>query len=296
MRRSFQVFRNCFCGLLALSVIASGRVRRARMRAFERDVVTAIYFHKPNRRLFARCISWLMKHGYAFISADELLEILYRRKTPPSGAVWLSFDDGCKELIQDVLPVIRKLKIPVTLFMPTGIISGNGLFPWPQIKGSHGIRDSFTVAELKQVATCPEVTIGSHTVSHPIMTSLTEERIRFELAESKRTLESWINADIRCFAYPEGRFNSREKALLVESGYCMAATTENALINRQTDPYLLPRLSIGDDISFPEAICNMVGVWRPVIDPLIKSLLRLSKIGTVTPAFIRSADRGNGHA
>jgi poly-beta-1,6-N-acetyl-D-glucosamine N-deacetylase len=282
MRRSFQVFRNCFCGLLALSVIASGRVRRARERAFEKDAVTAIYFHKPSQRLLLRCIRWLTKHGYAFISADELLEILYGRKSPPRGAVWLSFDDGCKELIKNVLPVIRNSKIPVTLFIPTGIIGGNGLFPWPQNNGKsgslhRGIRHSLTVAELKQVAACPEVTVGSHTVSHAILTNLTEERIRFELGQSKRTLESWINADIRCFAYPVGLFDGRGKTLLVESGYCMAATTENALINRQTDPYFVPRVSIGDDISYPEAICNMVGVWRPVIDS-VKTLLRRSPL------------------
>ena len=122
--------RNCFCGLLALALIASGRVQRAMRRALGGDVVTAIYFHKPNRRLFDRCIRWLTKHGYNFIAIDDLMEILYRGKTPPKGAVWLSFDDGCRELLTNVLPLIRKHRIPVTLFLPSGIIAGDGLFPW----------------------------------------------------------------------------------------------------------------------------------------------------------------------
>jgi len=138
--------------------------------------------------------------------------------------VWLSFDDGCKELLENVLPLVRQRKIPVTLFIPSGIVEGDGLFPW-----LHGMtstemrdrnasarksgRDSMTVAKMRQVAGWPEVTIGSHTVSHAVMTSLKEEKARFELGESKRTLESWTGADVKCFAFPEGRFDGRDYAL-----------------------------------------------------------------------------------
>ena len=52
-------------------------------------------------------------------------------------------------------------------------------------------------------------------------------------------------------------------------GYRIAATTENAFVTSKSNPYLVPRFSVADEISFPEAICNMVGVWRPVIDPMI---------------------------
>jgi glycosyltransferase involved in cell wall biosynthesis/peptidoglycan/xylan/chitin deacetylase (PgdA/CDA1 family) len=286
MGRVQTILRNAFCGLLAIGLIASGRVRRSRKRAFGEAVVTAIYFHKPNRRLFGRCIRWLTKYGYTFISANELLEILHRGKVPPRGAVWLSFDDGCKELLENVLPLVRQRKIPVTLFIPSGIVEGDGLFPWLHDKRSKEMpdrnasarnsgRDSITVAEMRQVAGWPEVTIGSHTVSHAVTTNLNGERARLEFGESKRTLESWIHADVRCFAYPEGRFDGREREFLAEFDYGLAATTENSFITRETNPYLVPRFSVADEISFPEAICNMVGVWRPVIDPPISLLQRL---------------------
>jgi peptidoglycan/xylan/chitin deacetylase (PgdA/CDA1 family) len=270
MHQSLQVLRNCFCGAVALFVIASGAVHRARRRAFQIGVVTAIYFHKPNKRLLTQCIRWLIKHRYVFISADQLLQILYHRKIPPRGAVWLSFDDGCKELVSEVLPVIWQFQTPVTFFIPTGIVGGSGLFPW--VRNSND-RQSLTVAELKQIAALREVTIGSHTVSHAIVTTLSDERLRFELGESKRTLECWLGTQIRCFAYPAGRAGCHQE-LLAETGYSMAANTENAFINKQTDPFMVPRLSIGDNILFPEAICNMVGVWRPVIDRF-KGLLRV---------------------
>jgi len=284
-RSLYMVLRNAFCGLIALSLIASGRVRRARGRAFSEGVVTAIYFHKPNRRLFGRCIRWLTRWGYTFISANALFEILSTEKAPPRGAAWLSFDDGCKELLENALPLIREHKIPVTLFIPSGIVGGTGVFPWlhgkilSNMRDGDGVRDSrrdsIDLAELRQVAGYPEVTIASHTVTHAFTTSLKEEKAVFEFGESKRTLESWTGADVKCFAYPDGRYDGREEKFLAEFGYCLAATTENCFVTRDTNPYLVPRFSIADDISLPEAICNMVGVWRPAIDPLIDFFNRL---------------------
>jgi poly-beta-1,6-N-acetyl-D-glucosamine N-deacetylase len=291
MSRGFVALRNSFCGSLALCVIASGGVRRAKRRALSGDVVTAIYFHKPNRRLFARCIRWLIKNGYQFISENDLVDILYRRQKPPKGAVWLSFDDGCKELL-DVLPLIRIQQIPITLFIPTGIVQGSGLFPWLHRPSPGGLpsghasassdpRDSLAVDEVIRVARYPEVTIGSHTMSHALTTGLTEEEAGVELGESKRTLESWTGAEVKCLAYPEGQFDGGERLFLERFGYAMAATTENALVTPETDPYRVPRLTVADDIYFPEAICNLVGVWRPAIDPFIHVLQRNRRIAAV---------------
>jgi peptidoglycan/xylan/chitin deacetylase (PgdA/CDA1 family) len=251
---------------------------------FREDVVTAIYFHNPNRRQFARCVRWLDEHGYTFISARDLVESLYGGKKLPRGAVWLSFDDGYEDWLENVLPVVRERNVPVTFFIPSGIVAGDGLYPWLRRRESaasnttgaavsNGFRHAFTVGQVKQVAGCPEVTIGGHTVTHTVTSGLTDTKTRYELAESKRTLESWTGAKVNVFAYPEGRFDGHEKPLLKELGYELAATTQVAFVTRETDPYLVPRFCVPDDVTFPESLCNMVGAWRPVIDP-VKKLLR----------------------
>lgn len=279
MNRVYMFLRNLFCGVLALAVIASGRVRQAKRRALHSEVVTAIYFHNPNKRLFARCVRWLAQNSYTFISAAELINILHRGSKPPKGAVWLSFDDGSEELLRGVLPVVRQRRIPVTLFIPSGFVEGDGLFPWVHRNQSadpvvvdaavrNGTRDCMTIAQVMEVASYPEVTIGSHTVSHAVTPKLTNERAHFEFAESKRALESWTSAPVTCFAYPEGRFDGREGRLLKDCGYEMAATTEASFVTRASDHYFIPRFHVGENIWFPEAICNMVGVWRPVLDPV----------------------------
>lgn len=280
--------RNFFCGLLALGLMASGRVRGAKKRALGSGVITAIYFHKPNRQLFTRCVRWLIQCGYTFIDLNELTEILHNGKASPRGAVWLSFDDGCKELLENVIPLIHERNIPVTLFIPSGIVEGDGRFPWmvgttssmlreavENSAAANGVRDAMTIPEVKQVARLPQVTIGSHTVHHAVTTNLSDDTIRFELGESRRALELWTRAEVKSFAYPEGRSDGRESAFLAETGYRLAATTENSFVTAETNPYRVPRFSVADEITFPEAICNMVGVWRPTIDPLINFLQRV---------------------
>jgi peptidoglycan/xylan/chitin deacetylase (PgdA/CDA1 family) len=283
-----MILRNLFCGALAIGVIASGRVRRAKKRVLDSNVVTAIYFHNPSKRLFARCVTWLTKNGYTFISAEDLIKILRHGVEPPKGAVWLSFDDGFKELVHNVVPLSRQRNIPITLFIPSNIISGNGLFPWlhPTTNGNgagasasrqNGMRDSLTVADLREIATYPEVGIGSHTVAHTVTSNLPDEQTRIEFGESRRVLESWTGGVIKSFAYPEGRLSGREGRLLAECGYELAATTEANLVTPESDPYLVPRFHVGDNIPFPEAICNMVGVWRPAIDPVSHTVQCLGK-------------------
>jgi peptidoglycan/xylan/chitin deacetylase (PgdA/CDA1 family) len=281
MRRFLTVIRNAACGSAALLLAASGAVRRARKRALAGGAITAIYFHRPNRRLFRRCVEWLARHGYTFISAAEVCGILHGEMPCPKGAVWLSFDDACKELLDAVMPVVREHGIPVTLFVPSGIVAGDGLLPWMHSAASgtngasrNGARDSLTVAELKEIAARGEVTIGSHTVSHADTARCSEELLVREVGQSKRTLESWTGAAVPFFAYPYGHFSGREREHLVRHGYQLAATTENRFITPKVDPFLVPRFAVANNITFPEAVCNMVGVWRPLVDAVKRILGR----------------------
>jgi glycosyltransferase involved in cell wall biosynthesis/peptidoglycan/xylan/chitin deacetylase (PgdA/CDA1 family) len=269
MTRIYLKFRNWFCGCIALCLIAAGFVRRARRRAMLPGTVTAVYFHNPSQRLFRRCVEWLERHGYTFISHTDLIEILARRKAAPPGAVWLSFDDGFRQLLDSVIPTLRDRGIPATLFVPTGIVRGDGMFPWLTHPRA---RDAITVAELQQIAASPGISLGSHTVGHQVTRDLPAPDLLFELSTSKRDLETWTGSPVCSFSYPVGLFDGREKDVLVHCGYQLAVTTENCFITPGTDPYFVPRFSVGDNITFPEAICNLVGVWRPAIDPLVRLL------------------------
>lgn len=271
--------------VIGAALILSGRVRRARAAAFEPGTISVLCFHKPRRKLLLKCILWLIKHGYSFVSADDVIEWMWRGRTLPAGAVWLTFDDGWRELLDGVLPIVERYRIPVTLFIPTQIVGGRGMYPWIHdekypihafAQGScgagkgEGRREAFTEAEIRKVASSPVVTVGSHTATHALLPYCPEERLRLEIRQSKSELERWSGQAVRTFAYPEGMTDPRAEALLRESGIELAVTTANSFATKGCLWYLLPRFSIGDDIAWPQAISSMVGVWRPVADSLIR--------------------------
>lgn len=89
------------------------------------------------------------------------------------------------------------------------------------------------------------VEIGGHTVSHPVLASLSDSDAREEIALGKQTLENWIDKPVRCFAYPVGLpgrdFEARHAAMVRELGFDLAVTTANRMANDASDPFQLPR-------------------------------------------------------
>jgi peptidoglycan/xylan/chitin deacetylase (PgdA/CDA1 family) len=72
------------------------------------------------------------------------------------------------------------------------------------------------------------IAMGSHTVSHPILSTLSDDRCREELLESKRSIERAIDSPVTGFAYPNGTeadFDDGTKKLLRDAGYGHAVTT-----------------------------------------------------------------------
>ena len=64
--------------------------------------------------------------------------------------------------------------------------------------------------------------IGSHSVSHPVMTSLNDESLHHELARSKLDIENQIGSPVSSFCYPNGQpfdFDDRVKAAVHAAGY-----------------------------------------------------------------------------
>ena len=72
------------------------------------------------------------------------------------------------------------------------------------------------------------ISFGSHTVSHPILSSLSADRAQQEIYESKRIIEEKLAVTVKTFAYPNGRkcdYNETTKSILKEAGYYCALTT-----------------------------------------------------------------------
>jgi peptidoglycan/xylan/chitin deacetylase (PgdA/CDA1 family) len=92
--------------------------------------------------------------------------------------------------------------------------------------------------------------VGSHTVSHPILSSLNAEQQAREIAGSRRRLEEALGFPPVSFAYPNGSardFDATSVELLRHHGFRAACTTIRGCNPPGADPLTLRRLAIGND-------------------------------------------------
>jgi peptidoglycan/xylan/chitin deacetylase (PgdA/CDA1 family) len=90
--------------------------------------------------------------------------------------------------------------------------------------------------------------IGSHTVSHPILTTTDDAQLAAELRVSRARIEEELGRAVELFCYPNGAFDERVRRETVSAGYACAVTTRHGLNERRADPFTLRRVSAEPDL------------------------------------------------
>jgi peptidoglycan/xylan/chitin deacetylase (PgdA/CDA1 family) len=93
------------------------------------------------------------------------------------------------------------------------------------------------------------VEIGSHTLTHPILTNIGNERLRHELSESRARLEAVLKRRVEHFCYPNGDFDERVQREVARAGYGSAVTVINGLNEVRGDLLRLRRINTESDMA-----------------------------------------------
>lgn len=88
------------------------------------------------------------------------------------------------------------------------------------------------------------ISIGSHTCTHPMLTTLSAEALEREMRESRAALEQALDRKADLFSYPNGA-NNPVVVAAARRHYRCALTTRVACVETGDDPYLLPRIPAG---------------------------------------------------
>jgi peptidoglycan/xylan/chitin deacetylase (PgdA/CDA1 family) len=105
---------------------------------------------------------------------------------------------------------------------------------------------SMTANELVSLIDGGLIQIGSHTVTHPVLSELSEQERRYEIDESKRELEEILAKPVLGFSYPNGCFTKGDPKLVSQSGYQYACMSKNGAVRSNSDRFTLPRFWIPD--------------------------------------------------
>ncbi|MDP4299907.1 polysaccharide deacetylase family protein [Leptothrix discophora] len=92
------------------------------------------------------------------------------------------------------------------------------------------------------------MSIGGHTVNHPILSTVDDATARREIVENRAALTALTGTAPMTFAYPNGKpgadYGPRHAAIVREAGYSSAVSTSYGVGDRDTDRYEYPRVAL----------------------------------------------------
>jgi peptidoglycan/xylan/chitin deacetylase (PgdA/CDA1 family) len=114
---------------------------------------------------------------------------------------------------------------------------------WDEANG-YGKRNLLSLAQIRELHRYG-IQCGSHSLTHPFLTQLSNADLRREVVDSKHRLEDLLGSEVSCFAYPYGDVDARVRRAVAEAGYKIGMTTEEGL-NVWNDPLCLKRANVSE--------------------------------------------------
>ena len=105
--------------------------------------------------------------------------------------------------------------------------------------------------EVRELYNSGLIQFGSHTQSHPILTTLSKEEVVSELENSRNRLDAAgiIDLENLVFCYPNGSYDSDIRDLVKKIGYKAAVTTRPGWNSYGDDPFELNRIGVHQDVT-----------------------------------------------
>ena len=188
---------------------------------------------------FSSELKYLSDNGYKVIPLGELVDYyLGRRKSLLPRSVVITVDDGHKSVYTDMLPLVKKYQIPVTLFIyPSAISNASYAMTWSQLK------------EIKETGLFD---FQSHTYWHPnfnkdkarLGPAEYESSVIMQLKKSKERLEKELNVRVNMLAWPFGIYDDDLVRKAKEAGYVATFTMERHPASQDDNVMILPRFLI----------------------------------------------------
>lgn len=148
----------------------------------------------------------------------DLVDHLASGRAAASRQLVLTFDDGFRELDEHVFPLLRRYRLPATVFVVAQTLTPQGQQvdwvdtppPWP-----------LQTLTLDQVLSARDagVRIASHSWAHHDLTTLSEAECTRDLRESRELLEDLLGEPVPYLAYPRGRHNEAVRRAADKAGF-----------------------------------------------------------------------------
>ncbi len=191
---------------------------------------------------FNNQMEWLDRNGFTFVFASRL----FSGAPLPDKSVCVTFDDGYADNLTAADPALATVGGRATLYLVEDRGAG-----WSSKKKAHHADDELrnepklSDDDVRALLATGRWEIGAHTRTHAHLPSLTTTEARDEIASARSAFAEKFGVTPATFAYPFGLFTEKHAAIVRESGYAGAMTTEPGVPTWPiADPMRVPRVKV----------------------------------------------------
>lgn len=190
--------------------------------------------------VFVAQLAALRRAGYTIVPLATVVDGLAGRVPLPPRAVAITVDDGHRTVYTDLLPIIRREHLPITLFIyPSAISSASYAMNW---------------AQLQELLATGSVHVQSHTWWHPdfrverrrLDAEAYRQFVRQQLGKPRQVLQSRLGVKADYLAWPFGIHDAGLEAAAKAAGYQAAFILDERHATSRDSPLALPRYLIVD--------------------------------------------------
>jgi peptidoglycan/xylan/chitin deacetylase (PgdA/CDA1 family) len=186
--------------------------------------------------------------------------------------VAVTFDDAFRSVYELAFPLMRRLGLPGTVFVPTAWPDREEPMEWEGIDHWQGGPHEpelrcMSWEELRELQDAGWE-ISAHTHSHPHLTQVDDATLAEELSRSREICEQRMGVPCESLAYPYGDHDGRVMRAAGEAGFKYAATMSASI--PVPEPLRWPRVGIYHR--------DQPWRWRVKLSPHV-ARLRMSRLG-----------------
>jgi len=190
--------------------------------------------------------------------------------------VAITFDDAFFSIYERAIDILKKYELPAGVFVPSG---NPGKLPGWQMPEDSPYRDE-TVMDAEAIGDMDKdgFEMLSHTVSHCVLTELSDEQLNEELSKSKDDVQRIIGHEVCGISYPHGECDSRVCEAAEKAGYTYGFTLEPCMVDCAEDRLQIGRFVVSPGDSLMKFKLKVTGAYQ-----VIRYLRAIKKM--ITGAF-----------
>ena len=162
--------------------------------------------------------------------------------------VSVTFDDGYKSFLTEVVPLAETYQIPIHVFISREfILQGGPIY--------------LSESDVTSLAAHQLVTIGVHGNQHRDLTLISDDEVYSELSVARDWLEQLTGHKASTLSYPYGRVSQRVAQIAADVGFEQGFTSRYGVQSTATNHMLVPRIDVWSRDSVRTLHSKVRGAW-----------------------------------